>query len=521
MHRVVLLSLDVILIAIATVLALFLRDNLDLSAPRLAQLLPYLAATVAAAVPVFLLFGLNRTFWRFSSLPDYVRIAFAVVVTVLCAVAIGFVVNRMEGVARSLPILQGLLMLCLLVCVRVAMRLRHSRRERSGAGPSPLHSQDLVLVVGLNAVTELFLQSVDELSDERIKVAGLLGRADRHRGRLMRLYPVLGKAEDLERVLAELEVHGQMIVRIVVTTKFDKLSAAAQAALLQVERNSNIELDFFAERVVLNREPQRDRAGQPNDNIAKLSQLDVAAVAANSYFRWKRGLDVAMAAMAIVCLAPAALLLGLLLMCSAGPPPIFWQQRPGAGGRPFKLFKFRTMRSAHDRYGHRLSDEERLSTIGHLVRRFRLDELPQLYNILVGEMSFVGPRPLLPVDQSSEFAARLAVRPGLTGWAQIKGGRELAASDKAALDIWYVKNASFSLDVKIIFGTLRMLVLGERADREAIRQAWRDLGQDGRSAPVDEQSSLAGAHPARDYQTVLRVTVPQVPPNPSSARRRA
>lgn len=524
MHRVMLLFVDVLLIAIATVFALFLRDNLDISAPRLAQLLPYLAATVTAAVPVFLLFGLNRTFWRFSSLPDYVRIAFAVVVTVLSAVAIGFVVNRMENVARSLPILQGLLMLCLLVIVRVATRLRHDRRERSSDGSKSSHAQDLVLIVGLNAVTELFLQSVDELSDDRIKVAGLLGRADRHRGRLMRLYPVLGKVEDVERVLAELEVHGQLIDRIVVTTRFDKLSPAAQTMLLQVERNSNIELDFFAERVVLNREPTRERArpSEPNDSIAKLSQLDVAeAVAANPYFRWKRGFDVVAAATAIVCLAPVAVLLGLLLMCSAGPPPIFWQQRPGVGGRPFKLFKFRTMRGAHDRYGRRLSDEERLSTIGRLVRRFRLDELPQLYNILVGEMSFVGPRPLLPVDQSSEFAARLAVRPGLTGWAQIKGGRELAASDKAVLDIWYVKNASFALDVKIIFGTLRMLVLGERSDREAIRQAWRDLGQNGRLSPVNDQTSLAGAHSARDYQTVLRVTVPQVPSTPSSARRRA
>jgi lipopolysaccharide/colanic/teichoic acid biosynthesis glycosyltransferase len=530
MHRVVLLVLDLILIALATIFALFLRDNLEISAARFAPFLPYLVVTMIAAVPVLLAFGLNRTVWRLSSLPDYVRIAFAVVVTVLLAVALGFVVNRMEGVARSLPILQGLLMLCLLVSVRVLMRLRHARRDRSmRALPSVSQAQELILVVGLNAVTELFLQSVDEFANEGVKVAGLLGRGDRHRGRLIRLYPVLGTAEDLERVLADLEVHGQLIDRIVITTRFEDLSPAAQAALLQVERTSTIQLDFFAERVVLNKEPARDpgrlegRNGKPP---AELSRLDLNALASNPYFRWKRMLDVTAAGVAIVCLAPFAVLLGVLIMCVAGPPPIFWQQRPGERGRPFRLYKFRTMRSAHDRYGRRLADAERLSRIGWLVRRVRLDELPQLYNILVGEMSFVGPRPLLPADQSPAFAARLAVRPGLTGWAQIKGGRELTASDKAALDIWYVRNASFRLDLRILVGTLRMIVLGERMDREAIRQAWRELGDDRpeqqRLVPREEETSLLPEGSRGDYQSVLRVTVPQVPParaHPSAGSR--
>jgi hypothetical protein len=122
-----------------------------------------------------------------------------------------------------------------------------------------------------------------------------------------------------------------------------------------------------------------------------------------------------------------------------------------------------------------LSDTERQSRLGRFLRRIRLDELPQLYNILVGDMSFVGPRPLLPVDQSPAFAARLAVRPGLTGWAQIKGGRELTASDKAALDIWYLRKASLWLDLRILFGTVAVIWQGEMTDFNAIRQAWREL----------------------------------------------
>jgi lipopolysaccharide/colanic/teichoic acid biosynthesis glycosyltransferase len=113
--------------------------------------------------------------------------------------------------------------------------------------------------------------------------------------------------------------------------------------------------------------------------------------------------------------------------------------------------------------------------VGRFLRRLRLDELPQLFNILLGEMSFVGPRPLLPVDQPGGTSARLSVAPGLTGWAQVNGGRELSAMDKTALDLWYIKNASILLDLKIAFRTVFMLINGEHPNRAAIQQAWEDI----------------------------------------------
>ena len=223
--------------------------------------------------------------------------------------------------------------------------------------------------------------------------------------------------------------------------------------------------------------------------------FDLEALAARPYFRWKRALDATCAALSIVLLSPVFVLLGLLVVLDVGFPPIFWQQRPGLRKWYFHLFKFRTMRTARDAEGRRIPDEDRSSVIGQFLRRFRFDELPQLFNILRGDMSFVGPRPLLPEDQSPAFAARLAVRPGLTGWAQVKGGRELTPSNKAALDIWYVKHASFWLDLTILFSTVGMVLWGEREDREAIRLAWRELGKDtlGRNsevAVVDEQPPL-------------------------------
>jgi len=153
---------------------------------------------------------------------------------------------------------------------------------------------------------------------------------------------------------------------------------------------------------------------------------------------------------------------------------LFWQERPGILGRRLRLHKFRTMRSGHDENGRRLSESERSSSTGRFLRRLRLDELPQLFNILLGEMSFVGPRPLLPVDQSPAYSARLAVRPGLTGWAQVHGGRDVSAGDKAVMDLWYIRNASFRLDLLIAFKTACMIVFGERTDEDAIAAAWKD-----------------------------------------------
>ena len=191
--------------------------------------------------------------------------------------------------------------------------------------------------------------------------------------------------------------------------------------------------------------------------------------------RVKRAIDVAVSAVMVIVLAPLFLLVGLLVAADVGLPVVFWQQRPGLHGRPFRLYKFRTMGDAHDADGQRKSDGERVSAVGNFLRRTRLDELPQLFNILKGDMAFVGPRPLLPVDQPIDFAARLVVRPGLTGWAQIKGGRQISPSDKAALDLWYVRNMSLALDLEIILDTVPMLIFGERVANSAVGQAWRDL----------------------------------------------
>lgn len=178
----------------------------------------------------------------------------------------------------------------------------------------------------------------------------------------------------------------------------------------------------------------------------------------------KRLFDWLVAASALLVLSPILLGLALLVRVKLGSPVLFRQQRPGLHGQPFMMLKFRTMIDAVDRDGQPLPDAERLTPFGRWLRASSLDELPELINILRGDMSLVGPRPLLmrylPL-YSPEQARRHDVRPGLTGWAQINGRNALSWEEKFALDQWYVEHRSFLLDLRIVWLTALKVVKRE------------------------------------------------------------
>jgi sugar transferase EpsL len=188
------------------------------------------------------------------------------------------------------------------------------------------------------------------------------------------------------------------------------------------------------------------------------------------YQRWgKRLFDVAIAGSASLLLLPVLLVLALLVRIKLGAPVLFSQQRPGLGGRPFTILKFRTMTDQRDGRGKLLPDGERLLPLGRALRSTSLDELPELWNVLKGDMSLVGPRPLLMqyLDRyTPQQARRHEVRPGVTGWAQVNGRNALSWEEKFERDVWYVDNLSFWLDTKIIFLTV-----------------WKILSRDGINQP--------------------------------------
>lgn len=198
---------------------------------------------------------------------------------------------------------------------------------------------------------------------------------------------------------------------------------------------------------------------------------------------FKRFFDIFASLCGLVLLLPILLVVSILIMVKLGRPIFFVQTRPGRHGITFEMCKFRTMLDLTDQAGNELSDAQRLTKFGRLLRSLSIDELPGLWNVLKGDMSLVGPRPLLPeylALYSSRQMKRHAVRPGITGWAQVNGRNAISWEEKFELDVWYVENQSFRLDLKILFLTVKKVLVREgiSADGEATVSRFRGSEQD-------------------------------------------
>lgn len=536
MRRLSLISFDVAFVAAATLIAVALRGYFDTVPRSLVVLAPYTAISVGCAFAVFFVAGLDRTPWRYTSFAEHFQVILLTTLALVLALGLTFGLNRLTPVARSLPVVQGVLIVSFLIFARSAARFWYNRKIHSnGNGHICREPHETVLVAGLNTVSELFLLALKEFASQRIRVAGVLAEEPEMLGRAIQQTPVLGIVEDLRQVLQSLEVHGVLIDRIIVATPAHRLRSSALKSLFEVEKSSDIVIQFLPEQLGIEDRPQAPTGSSGHkkptselDQRASLQlNLDRAYPQQSSFWVGKRTIDILAMAVLMLTLAPIALLVALVVAFDVGFPLIFWQQRPGLGGRPFKLYKFRTMRPPHDKSLRRIPDDERSSAVGQMLREHRLDELPQLFNVLMGDMSLVGPRPLLPRDQSPEYSVRLSIRPGMTGWAQVNGGRIISSSDKLILDVWYVNNASYFLDLKIVMLTIKMILLGERTNSEAIARARYelDLKNESRSrgsAPTRRApaSVSAAPHDPLDMLPEPPLTIPEISPRRSDARGR-
>lgn len=182
-------------------------------------------------------------------------------------------------------------------------------------------------------------------------------------------------------------------------------------------------------------------------------------------------IDFFLSLFAFLILLPLILVLCLIVFYGIGSPILFKQERPGLHGKPFTIFKFRTMTNARDDNNHLLPDTQRLTTLGKVLRKTSLDELPELINVLKGDMSLVGPRPLLMQyleHYTSEQARRHELRPGITGWAQVNGRNMITWEEKFVLDVWYVDHCSLWLDLKIIIMTIWKVLRHEGISEEGV-----------------------------------------------------
>ena len=182
---------------------------------------------------------------------------------------------------------------------------------------------------------------------------------------------------------------------------------------------------------------------------------------------FKRLIDICASALVLILLSPVLLIVLLVLLVVNRGGVFFFQKRPGKDGKPFKIVKFKTMNDRKDRNGRLLPDKQRITPFGSFVRKSSLDELPQLWNVLIGDMSLIGPRPLLmeylPL-YSPEQARRHEVRPGISGWAQCHGRNNLSWTEKFKLDVWYVDNVSFKKDCIIVLNTIKHVLRKDDID---------------------------------------------------------
>jgi len=453
--------------ALSPLFALYLRDAAILSSNYYLVAL-YCLVSCIFSVATFLAFRIEDTIPRYLSAGDALNLVKAVVTGELMISLVLFSITRLDGVPRSVPAIHALILGAALFASRTWLRFIDGRRA-AGNRVQPI-SQERIVLVGLDDASALFMSSLEMFGPKRCQIVALLSAEPRWIGRSVQGVRVFGPPSHLETLVAEFAEHGVRVDVVVIGGNPDLVP-------MQQIRHACSRLNIAVSSVpsYLGRRVAEQAADWGRTGVEPAPQYRPQVEARTSrYFLIKARVEFPIAVALLFFLAPMLLVASLLAFFDVGLPIMFWQQRVGLHGREFQLYKIRTLRLAFDQRGRRVPDEQRLSWVGRFLRRTRFDELPQLLNVVVGEMSLVGPRPLLWRDQPRNSATRLTVRPGLTGWAQVNGGVLLSPEEKEELDAWYICNASFWIDLRIAVRTLLCPFRGDRKSPRAFALARQD-----------------------------------------------
>jgi lipopolysaccharide/colanic/teichoic acid biosynthesis glycosyltransferase len=456
-------TFDLFWAATSPLLALYLRDAYILSSKGAQITLLYCGLSLACSMVAFLMFRLSAGVSRYFSVHDALNVVKAAVTAGLLSSLVLFTFNRLDGIPRSTPLLQVLILAAGLLAARTVMLLLDDDGQVVATKlPDQLLAEHIIMI-GSTRLSSLYIRFLRSYCPDHHRIVAVLDHTNRFVGRAICGVPVVSLVQHLEPVIEEFAVHGVRTDRVIIGGNDDLLSEKMLSDVRRVCGQRDIALDFVPELVGL------QHLQKPFVAPALIQKQSSAALP--PYYRIKRLIDFFAALAAIITLSPLFLMCSVLVLFAFGSPAIFWQQRVGRYGRSFLLYKFRTLRAPFDWHGHPVPAHRRISALGILLRDTHLDELPQLFNVLVGDMSLVGPRPLLPHDQPTNASQRLSVRPGITGWAQINGGNLVTMDEKGALDDWYVRHISLWLDLRIALLTLRFLFTGERRSKNAISEA--------------------------------------------------
>ena len=475
-------TFDLFAAIVAPILARLIRDPNLLSLDDPTATIVYILASAVITPIVFYRSGLNNMIHDYFDVGDLTRIFKICALSVLLATAVTFSVVRLDLIPRTLPFLHFMTLSGIIMLDRIGLVKSFVGKNSQNDAVRALGSK-YVIVAGANHMTWLYAKMVRQFASSDVRIVGIVDIDSKLLGRSIAGHPIIGNLKDLPYLIDDYAIHGICISKIVMTTRDDEISVKQTEIITSIAAQNNIELKslghFLAEFPV-------------NEEDCPLSvEADpwMEEVQSRPIWQFKRAFDIAIASVLFAVFAPIFLIVAIFVVVDIGSPILFWQHRVGKDGEWLRVVKFRTMASVRAEGKERKADDKRLSNIGRSLRASRLDELPQLWNILRGDMSIVGPRPLLPVDQPKSAAVRLCVKPGLTGWAQVNGGKMVGVDEKDALDEWYVFNATLALDLKIIVKTVIMMIRGEIRDEAAIEQALSNKSS--ARLPVSSAASLA------------------------------
>jgi lipopolysaccharide/colanic/teichoic acid biosynthesis glycosyltransferase len=457
--------LDVLWAAFVPPLALYIPDAYILHLKFAPIIIQYCSVSFGCSLIAYSIFRISDNIPQYFSLPDVINVVKASLTASLLTNLIVFSLSRLNGIPRATPILAFMILTAGLIVTRTIV-MRWQRNRLPDQSPRRGTSTEHIILIGTNSLSSLYIKMIHALSPVQQRITAVLDQERSFIGRSMCGVPVVASSRQLDLVIDEYETHGVPTDRVVIAGDKNLLSEIVLNQVRAVCTRRNIRLDFVPELIGLSTDPH-DHLSAPISS----PELTGFALPSRLYFKIKRLIDFVLALMAIVLLSPLLVLTCAVILADLGFPLVFWQQRMGRNHKNFFLYKFRTLRPPFDASGRKLTTDQRLSLIGRGLRAARIDELPQLFNVLVGDMSLIGPRPLLPHDQPKNMNIRLSVRPGITGWAQVNGGNLITTEEKGALDEWYVRNVSLWLDLRIALHTLRFLYIGEVRSEEALDEA--------------------------------------------------
>ena len=447
---------DIAWAGLSPVLAFIVRDG---AINQIEDVTIYCCVALIISVIVFQWFKISTPLPHFFSSHDAWTVAKTCVTTVALTAVTLFVFTRLSYAPRSIPIIHFMILACGLIGVRAWNRLNAAQRAPINTAPRR-DDVESIMIVGATRLAWFFSMMVEELSSRSRRIVGIVDERPELINRTLNGYSIVGLPKDMAKIIDEYSTHGVEIGKVVVAVDPKELAEATRDEVKAICNAKNVAIEWLYETFLV-----------AKTESVSLDEVKLGGpVVLGPYWKIKRPVDFLVALAALITFMPLVILVAALVLVDVGFPILFWQQRVGYLRQPFHVYKFRTMRSCFDRKGQPISESERLSVFGRLLRWAHVDELPQLINILIGTMSVVGPRPLLPMDQPDDNGGRLQVRPGLTGLAQINGGTLLSAEEKSALDEWYIKHASLLLDIKIILRTVWVVMRGNPRNDQLIER---------------------------------------------------